>query len=145
MRLRQTRFKLPAIIHGLYTKIAEPRVRRLVYFGIYNLLMVAASVSLFFKVPSAFENVLGGRLLVYFCGILIVLGTLVCALSVLPGIWVFERAGLVAIIAGIIMYTITLIVLGASAMVTVVPAIFILFLALRWLDIWEFLLAPRKG
>lgn len=132
-------------LYDLFMKIAEPRVRRLIYFGIYILLMIVATTTLFFRVPEAFVNILGGRLLVYFCGVLIVVGALVCAISVLPGIWMFERAGLVAITAGIAMYSIILIFLGASAMVATVPAIFILFFALRWLDIWEFLLAPREG
>lgn len=132
-------------IYKVYSMIAEPRVRRLIYFGIYLLLIVAAVISLFLKVPQSFENVLGGTILVYLCGSLIVVGSLVCAVSILPGIWMFERAGLIAIASGIAMYSIVLLYLGASFMVTIVPAMFILFFALRWLDIWEFLLAPREG
>lgn len=124
--------------------IAEPRVRRLIYFVIYLLLIVAASISLFLKVPRSFQNVLGGTILVYVCGALIVVGALVCAVSVLPGVWMFERAGLVALTTGIAMYSLVLLALGASFMVVIVPAMFILFFALRWLDIWEFLLAPRE-
>jgi hypothetical protein len=126
-------------------KIKEPRIRRLIYFFIYILLTVIATITLFFRTPDAFVHVLGGTILVYFSGALIVIGALVCAFSVLPGIWMFERAGLVAIASGIAMYSMFLIVLGASAMVAVVPAIFILFFALRWLDIWEYLLAPKEG
>lgn len=132
--------------YKVYMMIAEPRVRRIIYFVIYILLAMASGVSLLLTTPKSFENALGGSLLVSLCGWLIVVGALVCAGSILPGIWMFERAGLVAIAAGMAMYTITLVlVFGASIFVAVVPTIFVLFFTLRWLDIWEFLLAPREG
>lgn len=45
---------------------------------------------------------------------------------------------------GLAMYAGMLILLGASFLVTVLPAVFIFVFALRWLDIKEFLLAPRE-
>lgn len=142
--MSQIQKHLPYLYH-VYMMIAEPRVRRLIYFGIYILLIVIAIPSLFLRIPNAFVNILGGAILVYLFGTLIVLGALVCAISILPGLWVFERAGLVAVTSGIAMYSIVLMALGASPLTTVVPAIFILFFALRWLDIWEYLLAPKGG
>lgn len=135
-----------AQLYRVYLLIKEPRMRRIIYFVIYILLALAAGVSLLVSTPKSFEHALGGTMLITLCGWLIVVGALVCAASVLPGIWMFERAGLVAIAAGIAMYTITLVlVFGASIFVAVVPTIFVLFFTLRWLDIWEFLLAPREG
>lgn len=133
-------------LYRLYLLIKEPRMRRIIYFVIYILLAIASGVTLLLTTPRSFEHALGGAFLVSLCGWLIVVGALVCAASILPGIWMFERAGLVAIGSGIAMYTITLVlVFGASIFVAVVPLIFILFFTLRWLDIWEFLLAPREG
>lgn len=133
-------------LYKLYLLIKEPRMRRIIYFVIYILLAIASGVSLLLTTPRSFENAVGGAFLISLCGWLIVIGSLVCAVSILPGIWMFERAGLVAIGAGMAMYTITLVlVFGATIFVAVVPTIFVLFFSLRWLDIWEFLLAPREG
>lgn len=132
--------KVPYLI---YLKIAEPRVKRLLYFGIYLALAVAGAGALV-KPPSAIEHILGGQILIYIFALFIVIGCLVGAVSVLPGIWWFERVGLLAIGTGITMYVVTLLFLGASALVTIIPIILILILVLRWLDIKEYLLAPRE-
>lgn len=134
---------LQAPLIVLYMKIAPPRIRRLCFLVIYAGLAIAGS-TVFYKTPAAIENILGGIVLVNVFGAFIVLGSLVCTFSVLPGIWWFERAGLYLIAAGIAMYASTLVVLGASPMVAVLPIILIFILAIRWLDIREFLLAPRE-
>jgi hypothetical protein len=130
-------------LYILFMKIAPPRIRRLCYFVIY-LGLALAGTTVFYKIPQAFERILGGVLLVNMFGSFIVVGALVCAASVLPGIWWFERAGLYLVAAGIGMYSTTLVFLGASPLVIVLPIILILILAIRWLDIKEFLLAPRE-
>jgi hypothetical protein len=83
--------------------------------------------------------------LIYFYGGLILAGSTLCLFSVLPGIWMFERAGLVGLGTGVAMYSATLIILGASPTIAIFPAILILVFVLRWLDIKDYLLAPRKG
>jgi hypothetical protein len=123
-------------------KIAEPRVRRLLYFGIYVGLMILGS-SVFFRPPAVIQNEFGIAL-IYLFGGLIVMGALLGAFAVLPGIWWLERSGLYAMAGGLAMYAGMLILLGASFLVTVLPAVFIFVFALRWLDIKEFLLAPRE-
>lgn len=135
-----TILKVPYMI---YMKIAEPRVKRIIYFGIYIALATAGAGALV-KPPAVIEHILGGQILIYMFASFIVVGCLIGAVSVLPGIWWFERVGLLAIGTGIAMYVIVLLFLGASALVTIIPIILILILVLRWLDIKEYLLAPRE-
>lgn len=128
---------------AVYMKIAEPRVKRLIYFVIYILLGTIGGISAF-KPNERILSALGSQTLIYFYGILIIAGALVCLLSVLPGIWMFERAGLIGLGTGIVLYVATLILLGASPTVALFPVIIILMFVLRWLDIKDYLLAPRK-
>lgn len=127
-----------------YMKIAEPRVRRLIYFVIY-LLLTGSGLGMLFNPPASLVKLLGGPALVYVVAIFIMAGAIVCMFCVLPGIWWFERVGLYSIAFGIAMYSGALLFLGASAFIIIVPLIVILLLTLRWLDIKEFLLAPREG
>lgn len=126
---------------SVYLMIAEPRVKRLIYFGIYILLGTIGGISSFRPNPRMVEF---GQALIYFYGFLIIAGAVVCLLSVLPGIWVFERAGLVGLGTGIVLYVATLILFGASPTVALFPVIIILVFLLRWLDIKDYMLAPRK-
>lgn len=128
---------------SVYMKIAEPRVKRLIYFVIYVLLGTIGGISAF-KPNERLADFAGGQSLIYFYGILIIVGALVCLLSVLPGIWIFERAGLVGLGTGIVLYVATLILFGASPTVSLFPIIIILVFLLRWLDIKDYMLAPRK-
>lgn len=130
-------------VFAIYMKIAEPRVKRLIYFAIYILLGIVGGTSTFRPNPRI-EELLGGMALIYSFGGLIVAGSVICLISVLPGIWMFERAGLVGLGTGIAMYSATLIILGASPAVAIIPTILILVFFLRWLDIKDYLLAPRK-
>lgn len=137
---------ISAIVKALisvYMKIAEPRVKRLIYFVIYILLGTIGGISAF-RPNDRLSAFAGGQSLIYFYGILIVAGALVCLLSVLPGIWIFERAGLVGLGTGIVLYVATLILFGASLTVSLFPIIIILVFLLRWLDIKDYMLAPRK-
>ncbi|ASR83326.1 hypothetical protein SEA_MEDIUMFRY_29 [Arthrobacter phage MediumFry] len=131
-------------LFAVYMKIAEPRVKRLIYFAIYILLGVIGGVSAFRPNPRIVEF-LGTQALIHGYGILIIAGAVVCLISVLPGIWVLERAGLVGLGTGIVLYVGTLILLGSSPTVALFPIIIILVFLLRWLDIKDYLLAPRKG
>jgi hypothetical protein len=140
--LNKTKIHIPFV--QVYLMIAEPRVRRLMYFGIYTCLAIAGT-GVFFRPPSQIAHILGGYILIWSFGGFIVIGALLGLGAVLPGIWWLERAALAAIITGISMYAITLLFLGASFLVTLLPIIIILICALRWLDIKEYLLAPREG
>lgn len=139
------RFKLTIpLLYRVYMMIAEPRVRRLIYFGIYTGLLLAG-IGTILRPSPAIENILGGVVLILIYGGLMVVGSTLAFLAVLPGIWWLERAGLVAIGTGVLMYAVTLLAIGVSFMLTVLPLILILICALRWLDIKEYLLAPREG
>jgi hypothetical protein len=130
-------------LYNVYMKIAEPRVRRLIYFVIYALLGFLGGTSAF-KPSDRIVEFLGSQTLIYFYGILIIAGSVVCLISVLPGIWMFERAGMVGSGTGIVLYVATLILLGSSPTIVLFPIIIILMFLLRWLDIKDYLLAPRK-
>lgn len=132
-------------LYVLFMKIAPPRIRRLCYFVIYVGLTMSGSTLYLKSSPTMTQNAIGGQYLIYVFATFIVLGSLVCAVAVLPGIWWFERAGLYLIASGIIMYAAMLVFLGASPFVTVLPIVFVFILAIRWLDIREFLLAPKGG
>jgi len=128
---------------GIYMKIAEPRVKRLIYFVIYGLLGTLGGFSAF-RPNERIMQALGSQALIYFYGALIIAGAVVCLISVLPGIWMFERAGMVGCGTGIVLYVVTLILLGSSPQIVLFPIIIILMFLLRWLDIKDYLLAPRK-
>lgn len=128
---------------NVYMKIAEPRVKRLIYFVIYILLGTIGGISSF-RPNERLESFSGGQSLIHFYGILIIAGAIICLLSVLPGVWIFERAGLVGLGTGIVLYVATLILFGASPTVSLFPIIIILVFLLRWLDIKDYMLAPRK-
>jgi hypothetical protein len=125
-------------------KIAPPRLRRLAYFVIYTILCVLSTAQLF-KPPAPIVHILGGVILVYAFVGFIILGTLIGMFTVLPGVWVFERVALVSISFGVMMYAVVLLFLGASPLVLGLPLIIMLFMFIRWLDIKDYLLAPREG
>lgn len=132
------------IAYHVYMMIAEPRVRRLMYFGIY-LCLAIAGLGVFYRPPSALAHVAGGYFWVWAFGGFIVLGALLALFAVLPGVWWLERAALISIITGVSLYTLLILALGTSFLVTAMPIIVILICALRLLDIKEYLLAPREG
>lgn len=131
------------LLYKLYLKIAEPRVVRLLHFGIYICLLVAG-IGVIFHPPRSFEGSLGILLVLMFGGMLF-LGALIAAVSVLPGVWWLERVGLILLATGLLIYTVTMISLNASPVTLSIPIGFILTLVLRWLEIRRYQLAPRKG
>lgn len=131
------------IAYKLYLKIAEPRVVRLLHFGIY-ICMLMAGFGVILHPPRSFEGTLGSFLVLIFGGMLF-LGALTAAVSVLPGVWWLERVGLILLITGLSIYTVTIISLNASPVTLSIPIGFILTLVLRWLEIRRYQLAPRKG
>lgn len=128
---------------NVYMKIVPPRLKRLIYFAIYILLGVIGGISTF-KPNQRLDDFAGGQPLIHFYGILIISGSLVCMLSVLPGVWIIERAGLVGLGTGIVLYVVTLMLFGASFTISLFPVIIILVFLLRWLDIKDYMLEPRK-
>jgi len=125
-----------------YTKIAEPRIIRLMQFGIY-ICMFFAGARLLLEPPTQFQNVLG-LVLAYMFASFIFLGALFGGVAVLPGIWWLERVGLIALATGMGIYVIVVISLGSSPMGIVVAIAFGLTFLQRWLEIKGPDLAPRE-
>lgn len=131
------------LAYKLYLKIAEPRVVRILHFGIYICLLISG-LGVIAHPPRSFEGSLGFLLVMMFGGMLFI-GALISAISVLPGIWWLERVGLILLVTGLLIYTVTMFSLKASPVTLSIPIGFILTLVLRWLEIRRYQLAPRKG
>lgn len=129
--------------HSLFMMIAEPRVTRVLHFGIY-LCMMSAGVGVMLSPPSSFENVLGISLTIVI-GLFLMTGGLLGAIAVLPGIWVMERAALFALITGMCMYLVVLTVLRPSPVGYSITIGFVLVFLIRWFDIRGPQLAPREN
>ena len=126
----------------LFHKIAEPRVIRIVHFAIYTGMFVAGFGTIT-EIPPNLEDATG-RVAVYMIGIFLMIGAFTAGIAVLPGVWWLERAGLLALIAGVLMYIVTLLAADASLLALAVSVTFILRFSLRWVEIRKFQLAPRK-
>lgn len=129
--------------HDVFMNIAEPRIIRLIQFGVYMCMLIAGT-GLLANPPRNFEGVIG-LTMVYVFGGFIFVGALFGAIAVLPGFWWFERVGIMLLITGLFIYTIIILALGASLMGVVVAVAFILTFAQRWQEIKRFQLAPREG
>lgn len=123
--------------------IAEPRVVRVVQFGIYLCLLTAGAFVLATP-PRSFEGVLGQTLVTVF-GLFILIGGALGATAVLPGIWWLERAGILALATGLAMYSVVAITLGVSPIGFLIGLAFILTFVQRWMEIRKFQLAPKRG
>lgn len=129
--------------HFLFMKIAEPRVTRLLHFGIYICLLLAG-IGVMITPPPAFQYIIG-HILVYVFGGFIFIGGALSSFAVLPGIWWLERVGLVALSTGMFMYLVILTGLNPSPVSLSVSVAFILTFILRWLEIKDSQLAPREA
>jgi len=130
------------MVEPWYMKIAEPRIIRLMQFGIY-LCMFFAGSKLMIQPPSQFQSVLG-LVLSYMFASFIFLGALFGAIAVLPGIWWLERVGLIALTTGMGIYVIVVVSLGSSALGIVTALAFGLTFLQRYMEIKGPDLAPRE-
>lgn len=129
-------------VRPIFLKIAEPRIIRLMQFGIY-VCMTYAGGALMFQPPAQFQTVLG-RVLLYMFASFIFLGAILGAVAVLPGIWWLERVGLIALATGMGIYVIVVSSLGASAIGIATAVAFALTFLQRYLEIKGSALAPRE-
>lgn len=125
-----------------FLKIAEPRIIRLMQFGIY-LCMLYAGFRILLQPPPQFQSVLG-LVLSYMFASFIFLGALFGAIAVLPGIWWLERVGLIALSTGMGIYAIVVVSLPGSALGIVTALAFGLTFLQRYLEIKGPDLAPRE-
>jgi hypothetical protein len=128
-------------VHSVYMKIAEPRVVRIIQFFIYALLLLVG-VLLLTKIPANLERAAGGHGFVVAMAVMLTIGALCSAIAVLPGIWWMERAGLVLLAFGLLIYVVMVDQLNASPMGVVICLILILSFVQRWLEIKGAQLAP---
>jgi hypothetical protein len=128
-------------VRSAYMKIAEPRVIRIIQFFIYSLLFVAGILVLI-NPPRSLEAAAGGQIYVVGFGLMLMIGALSSGVAVLPGIWWLERAGLVLLGFGLLIYLVMAIKLQSSPMGIVVCMILTLSFVQRWLEIKGAQLAP---
>lgn len=129
--------------HSLFMRIAEPRVIRIMQFGIY-LCMASAGFGVLTNTPATFENVIG-LTMVYVFGGFISVGSVLGAIAVLPGIWWLERVGILALTTGMAMYAVVVVALNGSPVGLAMAVAFGLSFIQRWMEIRRFQLAPREG
>lgn len=127
----------------VFLKIAEPRVIRLIQFGIYVALSVAGGY-IVSTPPTAFQNVLGITL-VYIFGSFLLLGGVLGAVAVLPGVWWLERMGVVAVWTGLGMFIVIVFAVGASAVALATAFALAGSMLIRWFEIRRYELAPRAA
>lgn len=135
--------KAPPFIYTIFMKIAEPRVKRLLYFGIY-ICMSVVGFWITTHPPATFQSVIG-LTLVYVFGAFVLGGGVLGLVSVLPGIWWLERVAVISLGTGMLMYSVIVIALNSSVVGVGVSIAFALTFMLRWMDIREYQLAPREG
>jgi hypothetical protein len=128
-------------VRSAYMKIAEPRVIRIVQFFIYSLLFIAGILVLT-DPPRALQDAAGGELYIMGFSLMLIVGALSSGVAVLPGIWWLERAGLVLLGFGLLIYLVMAIKLQSSPMGIVVCMILTLSFVQRWLEIKGAQLAP---
>lgn len=127
----------------LFFKIKEPRTIRLVQFVIY-LCMLGAGHFIVTVQPELYTHVLGAQLVVGF-GAAILVGGLLGAIAVLPGIWWLERTAIIALWTGLGVFVVVQAALAISIVGLLIAVALAASFVQRWSDITEFDLAPRAS
>jgi hypothetical protein len=130
------------LLNGAFMLIAEPRVERVLQFGIYAL-MGYGGAWILVAPPETFSDALPEFNLVIF-GLFAVVGSTFGMVAVLPGIWWLERVGIASLIVGLLIYWALGIAIGSSTFVAVMTLAFALKFAQRWGRIRGAALAPKK-
>jgi hypothetical protein len=94
-------------VNAAYTRIKEPRVTRLFHFGIYVITMVGGLVA-FLNLPENLINLVGPFAVTMF-GVFGFVGSLMCVVSVIPGIAWVERVGILLLFTAVVMYGVMMI------------------------------------
>ena len=132
-------FRFP---HSLFMQIPEPRIIRIMQFGVY-VSMSVSGFGMLNRPPNSFESVVGLPL-VYVFASFITLGAVLGAVAVLPGIWWLERTAIIALCTGLAMYIVILIPVALSPVGTFVSIALILTFLQRWSEIKGAQLAPKE-
>lgn len=132
------------IFRTLYLKVAEPRNIRILLFVAY-LIFIAIGLAGFAHPPTSYREALGTLGFVYLMFGFVSFGALLGTVSVLPGIWWLERAGLLSMGFGVLFYILILFTRNASPFAVGIAFIALLVCAIRWIEIRRYQLAPREG
>jgi hypothetical protein len=89
-------------VDAAYMRIKEPRVTRLFHFGIYVITMVGGLVA-FLNLPLNLIKIVGPFGVTTF-GVFGFIGSLMCVISVIPGIAWVERVGILLLLTAVVMY-----------------------------------------
>lgn len=136
------RNKFPAL-YKAYLLVAEPRVVRLILFVIYSM-FITAGLMVLTNPPENFEEILStGRVAMMAC--FLILGGILSAVAVLPGLWWLERCGIISLITGMVIYIVLIIGVSNMPIALCISIAFILFFIIRYMETRQFKLAPRKN
>lgn len=126
----------------LFLKIEEPRLIRVLQFVLYVTMATIGGLYLQHP-PESYEGVLG-LTLAYIFGGLILLGGVLGAFAVLPGIWWLERLAVISLCTGLSIFFVVALSLAASPIAIGVTWALIVSLTIRWFQITDYQLAPGR-
>ena len=141
-RLQLTATAPVRLLTRAFLLIAEPRVIRALQFLIYGVLGVTGAC-IFTAPPANFVHAMTGPLVAMF-SLFVVVGSAFGLVAVLPGIWWLERAGILALGTGLLIYGALGVALGSSIFVAGLTAASAVTLVQRWTQIRGADLAPKK-
>lgn len=131
------------LVKRWFSLIAEPRVQRMVLFGIYVLLAVGGG-ELVTTPPGKFHAVLGVALVLAF-GIAVLVAGAFGAVAVLPGIRWLERAAIVSLWTGLFIFEVLVTALGGSTISFIFGLVLALLFVIRFIQIRQYDLTPKLG
>lgn len=130
-----------SFFHLIFSKIAEPRVLRILQFAIYLFLLWSGGAVLLDN-PDNLARIIGESL-VTLLGLFIFSGSLLCAVAVLPGIWWLERVGIILLTTSVAMYAVIIHFNHASPVVVAFTLALAVTFGQRWVEISGAQLAPK--
>lgn len=133
--------KLKSLLSRAFLLIAEPRVIRLIMFFLYAIFLTSGYLVIT-KPSESILAVLGGGLATVF-GVFLTIGGVLGFVAVLPGIWWLERTGIIACAVGLAMYVVIVLTTASSSLGFPFAILLTGFLAIRWIEIRRYQLAPR--
>jgi hypothetical protein len=133
--------QVKAFLTQAFLLIAEPRVIRIIMFLLYAVFLTAGYLVVT-KPSESILDVLGGGLAMVF-GIFLTIGGVLGFVAVLPGVWWLERTGIIACAVGLAMYVVIVLTTASSSLGFPFAILLTGFLAIRWIEIRRYQLAPR--
>lgn len=133
--------QLTSFLSRAFLLIAEPRVIRLIMFFLYAIFLTSGYLVIT-KPSESILTVLGGVLAMVF-GVFLTIGGVLGFVAVLPGVWWLERTGIIACAVGLAMYVVIVLTTASSSLGFPFALLLTGFLAIRWIEIRRYQLAPR--